>query len=135
MTNLYTRFNANKESAGAAKVNLFFKENNHNGYMTKPEFTEYLNGLQERDFVRFERFLEYTFKRFPINNVPVIKQDPQDSEDVVWLKFKLPNSEQRLRIICDGNILRFVQDYQEGKFLNGFLFEDLIKEAGVELAD
>jgi|GEM_PF-4863126 len=135
MANLFQRFKGNKEAAGAAKANLFFTDNNVNGYMSKAEFETYLSGLQEIDFNRFQRLLELTSKKFPINNVPVIRTDSVDHEEVVWLKFKLPNSEQRLRIVCDENILRFIQDYQEGNFRNAFSFEDLMVEAGVNLSD
>ena len=135
MSNLFTRFKGKKEAAGAAKANLFFTDNNVNGYMSKAEFGTYLSGLQEIDFNRFQRMLELTSKKFPINNVPVIRTDNGDHEEVVWLKFKLPNSEQRLRIVCDENILRFIQDYQEGNFRNAFSFEELIVEAGLNLTE
>ena len=135
MSSLFERFKGNKEAAGAAKANLFFTENNVNGYMSKDDFKDYLSGLVVRDFVKFERLFELTNKKFPINNVPVIITDKDDFENVVWLKFKLPNSEQRLRIVCDEKILRFIKDYQEGKFRNGFSLEELIIEAGYELAD
>jgi hypothetical protein len=135
MSNLFARFKGNKEAAGAAKANLFFTDNNVNGYMSKEEFKDYLSGLEVRDFAKFERMFELTNKRFPINNVPIIITDKDDFENVVWLKFKLPNSEQRLRVVCNDNILRFIRDYQEGKFRNGFSLEELILEAGCELAE
>lgn len=135
MKNLFERFNVKKEAAGAAKANQFFTENNQNGYMSKNELGNYLSGLQEIDFKRFERLFELMSKRFPINNFPVIRPDLRDGENVVWLKFKLPNALQNLRIVCDENILRFIQDYQEGKFRNGFQLEELITEAGIEIAE
>lgn len=135
MNNLFNRFNAKKEVSSAAKADLFFTENNVNGYMSKESFTNYLSGLQENDFMKFERFLDFTSKMFPINNIPISRVDKYDNEEVIWLKFKLPNAEHRIRILYDENILRFIKDYQEGKFRNRFTLEELILEAGAELTE
>jgi len=133
MSNLFDRFKAKNNAAGAAKASLFLTENNANGYMSKNDLSIYLNQLTATDFLRFERMFELMFKRFPINNYIHRVIDKIDNEEVLWLKFKLPNSQQNVRIIYDKDILRFIQDYQEGKFRNGFELEALILEAELAL--
>lgn len=133
MENLYARFKAkNSDATSIAKANLFFTENNNIGYMSKEELGNYLNSIQELDFLRLQRAFEYSFKKFPINNFLVKRLDTADSEDVVWCKFKLPNSVQSIRLVFQEGLMRFLQDYQEGKFRNGFQLDELLQEAGID---
>ena len=133
MSNLFVRLHPNQEATEVANANVFFKENNIDGYKTKEDFKDFVNRLQANDLEKFELLFNYMGKNFPINQVVRMKYDHQTGEMVTWLKFQLPNALQNIRIVCDEDILRLIQDYQLGDFQNGYSLEELLIEAGFDL--
>jgi hypothetical protein len=133
MSNLFKQFQASLGKTEAVKSNHFFTENNVNGFITKAQFLNYIGIMTETEFKHLEKSLEYISMGFPINNILVVKIEPETGFETFWCKFRLPRAEVRLRMVHHEGILRFFESYQKGTAKFEISLRELIQEADFEL--
>lgn len=110
------------------KASQFFTDTNTNGYVSKEEFLFYLSNLENRVALELELFFQYLKDGKRLDSLPLPRKDRADQE-YVWCNFQLRKGTPGLKVLLFGDILKFIQDYQNGTINVPFTLIDLYEEA------
>lgn len=125
----YKQLLSSNKVAGEVKQAQFFNDEHANGYMAKQEFLDYSRALTEGQQDQLDLFFEYTKEGFQITSLPIESEDKETGEMLIWVKFQLPGSPQKFRMIFHPGLLQFIKDCQQRKIKPSFTFDQLIEEA------
>jgi hypothetical protein len=110
------------------KVSDFFTDTNVNGYGSKEETSFYFSNLDDRAALELECMFEYLKAGKRLDGLLIPRKDRAGNE-YVWCNFLLPKGSSGLKVLLFGEILKFIQDYQNGVFNVPFTLVELYEEA------
>lgn len=110
---------------------LFFKENNPNGYCTYEEFNYYLKCFNRSEAARLGKIFRVTSEGAHLNNGLAKSFDKTDGTELLWFRFQhAKQTFAPLSISYNAALVRFFKDYQLGKIKPKFELEELITVSG-----
>lgn len=126
MLNLIAKRSAGLQEVTGNKLKAteFFKENDSKGYFTKSTFENYANSLVRDEVDQFIGFIGELKNGVKLNLKLKIRED-RSNRQYVWCEFMYARASKGYKIIIDGEILRFIEDYATGKITVDFTAEEL----------
>lgn len=133
MQNLnYFKKKSTQSGNQSLSANLFFKDNNVNGILSKEEFVNYINSFDQKDALHLDRALNAASEGAYLNSQLKPSFDKLSGESILWLRFE--HAKQQfpvLRIPYHEEMHRFFRDYQLGKITPSFDLDELMAESGI----
>ncbi|MCJ8210807.1 hypothetical protein MUY27_13905 [Mucilaginibacter sp. RS28] len=127
--NLFTKlFSDLQEAAKESKQEIFFTEDNTQGYFSKSDFADFLlkaKGLGKINHLK--QFFDNISVGRTLANFP--KLEEENGNPFSWCTFKSGRVKQSLNVYADGRMFDFIKDYADGKFKFPFTLETLIEQA------
>lgn len=106
----------------------FFKENDANGYFTKPDFVKYVNGMVNNEADEFVGLIS-NFKDGAKIDLKFQLREDKAKRQYAWIEFQFAKAKKGFKVVVDGDILRFIEQYAVGLIKVDFTAEDLSDEA------
>jgi hypothetical protein len=107
----------------------FYTDNNPNGYCSKQGFKALLSQIGENNLQKAELIIEYLSEGYSNDNPAVTYDDEETGLKMMWTKFDLGSSLQRMPFFVTERMAAFMKDCQKRKIKPGFTFEELYLEA------
>lgn len=129
-TNIFKAVTTTENTSTARKVSAiqFFKENDDNGYFGKSEFEDYARSMVRNEPEQFMGFIDQLKNGVKLNLKLQTRED-KSGRIYTWVEFMYARATSGYKVIVDGEILRFIEDYATGKINVTFTAEELLDVA------
>lgn len=129
-TNIFKTVTTTENSNSARKLSAtqFFKDNDPMGYFEKSEFEEYARGMVRNEPEQFMGFIDQLKNGIKLNLKLQTRED-KSGRKYTWVEFMYARATSGYKVIVDGEILRFIEDYATGKISVTFTAEELLEAA------